>query len=556
MEKIWIDHYQPGVPADIGEPIYTSLTDMFEKSCKQYASHPAYSNLGTQLTYQELETKTLAFAAFLQQRLLLKKGDRFAIMMPNILQYPVVLFGALRAGLTIVNLNPLYTAVELIPVLQDSGAKAIVILANFTSALQEALPKTAVEHVIVTEVGDLFPVLKKIAVNFVVKYIKKMIPIEGIKGAYYFNDVLNQGKQLTFKSPTVTSEYIAFLQYTGGTTGIPKGAVLTHGNLIANIMQLLCWVKPVLKFGEEVIITPLPLYHIFSLTTNCLLFCAIGGLSVLITNPRDIPAFITELKQTKFTAICGVNTLFYALLKNPEFTKINAKNLRFSIAGGMAISQTVADQWYKITGNVIIEGYGLTEASPVVAVNPLNTHAFTGSVGLPLPSTDVSIRDERNQEVPLGKTGELCVKGPQVMKGYWQSTELSHQTFTPDGWLRTGDVARMNEQGYIYLVDRIKDMILISGFNVYPHEIEEVIAKHQSVAEVAVIGIPDERTGEAIKAFIVKKDESLSQQEILDLCHKFLTPYKIPRVIEFIAELPKSPVGKILKKQLKEPRTS
>lgn len=552
MEKIWINHYQPGVPADIGEPIYASLTDMFEKSCKRYASHPAYSNLGTQLTYQELEAKTLAFAAFLQQKLELKKGDRFAIMMPNILQYPVVLFGALRAGLTIVNLNPLYTAAELIPVLQDSGAKAIVILANFTSALQDALSKTAVEHVIVTEVGDLFPVLKKLAVNFVVKYIKKMIPTEGIKGAYYFNDVLNEGKQLSFKSQTVTVEDIAFLQYTGGTTGIPKGAVLTHGNLIANIMQLLCWVRPVLKFGEEVIVTPLPLYHIFSLTTNCLLFCAIGGLSVLITNPRDISGFIAELKRTKFTAICGVNTLFYALLKNPEFAKINAKQLRFSIAGGMAVSKSVADQWHQILGNVIIEGYGLTETSPVVAANPLNTKAFTGSVGLPLPSTDISIRDDKNQEVALGNTGELCVKGPQVMQGFWHSPELTQQAFTPDGWLRTGDVARIDNQGYIYLVDRIKDMILISGFNVYPHEIEDVIAKHPSVAEVAVIGIPDERTGEAIKAFIVKKDENVSQKAIIDLCHEFLTPYKIPKIIEFRDELPKSPIGKILKKQLRE----
>lgn len=554
MERVWVKNYHEGVPAEINPDTYSSLVAMFEQTCKQNRKQSAYSNIGSVITFAELDKKTRDFAAYLQNVLHLQKGDRFAIMMPNLLQYPVALFGALRAGLVVVNVNPLYTASELEHIINDSGSKAIVVLANFANVVNEALPKTqtTLKHIIVTEVGDLFSPLKRWLVNFIVKHVKKLVPNLAIKDVIPFNSVLQEGSKLQLNPVAIQHEDVAFLQYTGGTTGISKGAILTHRNMVANVMQLLAWVKPALSpEGRNVVVTALPLYHIFSLTVNCLTFTALGGLNILITNPRDIPHFIKEIKKLKFTAISGVNTLFNALLNNPEFATVDFSRLRLCIAGGMAVQKAVADKWQKVVGSPLIEGYGLTEASPVVTANPLDIDQFTGSIGLPIPSTEITIRDENGNEVEFGTPGELWVRGPQVMPGYWHNAKESSIEITADGWLKTGDIAKESKEGYFYIVDRKKDMIIVSGFNVYPNEIEDVIAKYPGVLEVAVVGVSDEHSGEAVKAFIVKKDPNLTADEIIEYCHKLLTRYKVPKEIEFRTDLPKTNVGKILRRALR-----
>jgi long-chain acyl-CoA synthetase len=552
VEKIWLQTYPKDVPADINPNLYPSLVALFETNCQRFSNKTAFSNLGTELTYAELEEKSHHFAAFLQQELKLAKGTRVAIMMPNLLQYPIVLFGALCAGMTVVNVNPLYTPPELAHQLRDSGAEAIVVLANFAHVLEKALSQTAIKHVIVTEVGDLFGSVKGALVNFVVKHIKKMVPAWQIAGALKFNNVLQQGAQKSFQRVEINGDDIAFLQYTGGTTGVAKGAMLSHRNMVANVTQALAWFGDRLHPGEEIVIAALPLYHIFALTICSLAFLGVGAHAVLITNPRDIPQFIKTLRRLPFTIFIGVNTLYNALLNRPEFSRLDFKSLHLNVAGGMAMQRPIAERWRQLTGTFILEGYGLTEASPIVSVNPANITEFTGSIGLPMPSTDVKICDEEGKEVALGESGELYVKGPQVMPGYWQRPDETKKVFTEDGWLKTGDVVRMDAKGFMYMVDRKKDMVIVSGFNVYPSEVEEVIAAHPGVLEVGVIGVTSEKSGEVVKAFIVKKDPNLTEKDILDFCGEHLTRYKIPKIIVFRDELPKSNVGKILRRKLRE----
>lgn len=551
MNKIWLKQYQPGVPAEINPDLFSSLVDLYTKSCERFAHLPAFRNFDSMLTYEELACLSVAFAAYLQRKLGLKKGERIAIMLPNILQYPVALFGALQAGLVIVNINPLYTAPELIHQINDSGAETIIVLTNFAHVVQKALPQLKLKNIIVTAVGDLLPWPKSWLVNFVTKYFKKMVPAWTLPRALAFNKVLLEGKKMRFDPIAITGDDIAFLQYTGGTTGIAKGAVLTHRNIVANVEQVLAWVRPVLEEGKEVLITPLPLYHIFSLTANCLSFICYGALNVLITNPRDIPHFIATLKKIPFSAMTGVNTLFNALLNNPNFAKLNFKHLKIALGGGASLQESVTQRWRKVTGKTLYEGYGLTETSPVVCVIPLNIQDAHGSVGVPIPGTDVKICDAQNQEVPLGQEGELWVKGPQVMREYWHNPAETEKVLTPDGWLRTGDIAKMDEKGFIYIVDRKKDLILVSGFNVYPNEVEDAIAAHPGVLEVAVIGVADSNTGEAVKAFVVRKNQSLTAEELRNFCRERLTAYKIPKQIEFRETLPKSPVGKVLRRALR-----
>jgi len=552
MKKIWLKQYQEGVPAEVDPDFYSSLADLFIKSCDKYADRPAFRNFDAEISYRELSQLSSAFAAYLQQGLGLKKGDRVAIMLPNVFQYPVVLFGVLLAGLIAVNVNPLYTAPELIHQVNDAGAQTIIVLANFAHTVQEALPQTQLKNIIVTQVGDLLPWPKALVVNFVVQYFKKAIPSWFIPNAVRLKTALQQGKKFSFSPVTLNGEDIAFLQYTGGTTGVAKGAVLTHRNLIANVEQIAAWTKPVLTEGKEIIITPLPMYHVFSLTANCLFFLSCGAMNVLITNPRDIPGLIAELKKVPYTCITGVNTLFNALLNNRDFAKLDFRRLKIALGGGAAITSSVAERWQRVTGKVLLEGYGLTETSPLVCVNPFNLTTYNGSVGLPAPSTDVCIRDEAGKDLPLCQIGELCVKGPQVMKEYWHHPEETRKVFTEDGWLLTGDIARMDEHGFVYLVDRKKDLILVSGFNVYPNEIEEVIASHPGVLEVAVIAVPDTVTGEAVKAFVVRKDPNLTEGDLRAFCRTQLTSYKRPKYIEFRDALPKSPVGKVLRRLLRD----
>lgn len=552
MEKIWLKSYQAGVPAEIDPDAYSSIADVFLHSCNKFKDKFAFSHLDTHLSYDQLKSKCRNFAAYCQKVLKLAKGSRLAIMLPNSLQYPVAMFGALQAGLTIVNVNPLYTPRELLHQLKDSGASAIIILENFANVLQQVLPETDVKHVIISRLGDLFSFPKSFYVNFVLKYIKKMIPNWTIPQAIYFKDALASGEKIIFDEVYIQGSDIAYLQYTGGTTGVAKGAELTHRNMIANLEQASAWVRPVMEEGNEIIITALPLYHIFSLTANCLTFLKFGGMSVLITNPRDITRFVSQIEKLPFTVITGVNTLFNALLNNQKFKSFKFDHLKLALGGGMAVQKIVAERWQKLTGKVLLEAYGLTEASPAVTINPLSLTKFNDSIGLPVPSTDVSLRDDQNNEVPLGQQGELCVKGPQVMHSYWNNPEETQKIFTPDGWLKTGDICFMDEKGYLHLVDRKKDMILVSGFNVYPNEIEDVIASHPGVLEVAVVGIKDEHSAEVPKAFIVKKDPSLTAEDILTYCHTQLTGYKMPKSIEFRNELPKSNVGKILRRALRD----
>lgn len=552
MDKIWIKNYQAGIPATIEDQMekYGSIPDILEESFKNYSNKKAFHCMGKDLTYGEVEQQSRKFASYLENNLGLKKGDRVALMLPNILQYPVALFGILRAGMVVVNVNPLYTPRELEHQMKDSGAQAIVIFENACHTLQAVLPKTDIKFVITTSIGDMLGFPKSLIVNFVIKHVKKMVPDWSIPNTIHFIDALKSADATKFHKPVLTQNDIAFLQYTGGTTGVAKGAVLLHKNIIANICQARAWLSPAIKNGEEIIISPLPLYHIFSLTVSCI-FVTVGGLNVLITNPRDMPGFVKELKKWKFTVITGVNTLFNGLLNNPDFKDVDFSSARICLGGGMAVQKAVAEKWKKITGKTLIEAYGLTETSPAACVNPLNIPAYNGFIGLPISSTEVVIKDDFDKTLAIGEIGEICIKGPQVMPGYWKRDDETAKVMTADGFLKTGDIGIMNEDGFVKIVDRKKDMILVSGFNVYPNEIEDVVSQHPKVFEVAAIGVPDEKTTEAIKLFIVKKDESLTAEEIIKYCRENLTNYKIPRHVEFRTELPKTNVGKILRKDLK-----
>jgi long-chain acyl-CoA synthetase len=554
-DHVWYRSYPAGVPQTIDLQAYASLVDLFEQSCAKYGAQPAFECMGISQSYAELERLTQDFASYLQNVLGLNRGDRVALMMPNLLQYPVALFGVLRAGLVVVNVNPLYTPRELEHQLRDSGAIAIVIVENFCTTLQQVIANTPIKHVITTQVGDLAPFPKRTLVNFVVKRVKKMVPAWNIPAAIAnvvgFRQVLAKGRTQPYARVALTHDDIAFLQYTGGTTGLSKGAVLTHGNVVANLQQVSAWIGPFLDDGKEVVITALPLYHIFALVVNALLFLRHGSRNVLITNPRDMPAFCAELKRSGFTAITGVNTLFNGLLNAPGFAGLDFSKLKLAVGGGTAVQQAVAEKWQKVTGVGLSEGYGLTECSPVVSFSPLDKPQWNGTIGVPLPSTLVSLRNEEEAEVGPGEAGELCVKGPQVMQGYWQKPDETAKVMTRDGWLKTGDIAVFGDGGFLKIVDRKKDMILVSGFNVYPNEIEGVVAQHPGVLEVACIGVPDEKSGEVVKIFVVKKDPNLTEAELRAFCHQNLTGYKLPKYITFLAELPKSNVGKVLRKELR-----
>ena len=552
MERIWLKSYPPGVPAEIDVNEFRSLGDLFDCSVKRFADKTAYVCMGKAITYAELDAASARFGAFLQRDLGLPKGTRVALMMPNVLQYPIAMFGALRAGYTIVNVNPLYTARELEHQLKDSGAEAIVILENFAHTLEQVRAQVPIRHVIVTSLGELLGFPKGAIVNFVVRRVRKLVPPWTLDGHLSFGDALARGAAHALQPVEVGHEDAAFLQYTGGTTGVAKGAVLTHRNIVANLQQAHAWISPVVTEGREIIITALPLYHIFSLTANCLTFIKIGATNVLIPNPRDIPGFIKELAKHRFTVITGVNTLFNALLNNPEFAKLDFSSLRVALGGGMAVQQAVAEKWKKVTGVALVEAYGLTETSPAVTINPLDLKAFNHSIGLPISSTEVSIRDDDGIEQAIGQRGELCVRGPQVTPGYWNRPEETRRVFTADGFLRTGDIAVMDDKGFVTLVDRKKDMILVSGFNVYPNEVEDIVANHPGVLEVAAIGVPDERSGEAVKVFVVRKDPALTAEALIAHCRENLTGYKVPHHVEFRDELPKSNVGKILRRELRE----
>jgi long-chain acyl-CoA synthetase len=552
MEKIWLKNYQAGVPEFIEHEMdrYNSIAELLEESFKNYSSRPAFHCMGKGLTYGEVDRLTRKFASYLQNDLSLKKGDRVALMMPNILQYPVALFAVLRAGMVVVNVNPLYTPRELEHQLKDSGAKAIIIFENAAHTLQQVLNQTDIQHVMVTSIGDMLSFPKSLVVNFVIKKVKKMIPIWSIPNTINFMKAINGSDESEFKKPVLIKEDLAFLQYTGGTTGVAKAAMLLHKNIIANICQARAWLSPLLISGEEIIITPLPLYHIFSLTVSCI-FATVGGENVLITNPRDMSGFVKELKKWKFTVITGVNTLFNGLLHNPEFSAVDFSSARICLGGGMAVQRSVAEKWKSVTGKTLIEAYGLTETSPAACVNPMNIKDYNGFIGLPISSTEVVIKDDLEKTLGVDEIGEICIKGPQVMKGYWMRDDETAKVMTADGYLKSGDIGFMNADGFVKIVDRKKDMILVSGFNVYPNEIEDVVSQHPKVFEVAAIGVPDEKTSEAIKLFIVKRDQSLTEDEIIKFCRENLTNYKIPRHVEFRSELPKSNVGKILRKDLR-----
>ena len=553
QERPWFKSYPQGVPQEVDLEQYRSIVSVFDEAISKYRDRPAFRNFGKTLTYGEIDKLSRQFAAYLLGELKLKKGDRVAIMMPNCLQYPIAIFGVLRAGLTVVNVNPMYTPRELKHQLVDSGASVLLVVDNFGKTAQEALAGTQVKQVITTALGDLVGFPKGAIVNFVLKYVKKMVPDYDIPGTVRFKDTLTLGQLHTLPEVDIDSGDIAFLQYTGGTTGVAKGAMLTHRNLVANMQQAGVWVGTGLDYGNEVIITALPLYHIFALTANCLVFMKLGGLNHLITNPRDMPGFVKELKATRFTAITGVNTLFNGLLNTPGFDEVDFSNLKMTLGGGMAVQRAVAEKWKKVTGVTLVEAYGLTETSPAACINPMNLHDYNGAIGLPVPSTDACLKDDDGNIMPVGEVGELCIKGPQVMKGYWQRPEETANVMDADGWLHTGDMAKMDENGFFYIVDRKKDMILVSGFNVYPNEVEDVIAGLEGVLEVAAIGVPDDKSGEAVKVFIVKKDPNLTAEQVKAYCRDNLTGYKQPRHIEFRTELPKTNVGKILRKELREP---
>jgi len=550
VEKIWLKSYPAGVPAEINIDQYASVREVLEETCAQFASRPAYSCMGRTITFAELDRLSAAFGAFLQGRGL-AKGARVALMMPNVLQYPVCLFGILRAGYTVVNVNPLYTPRELEHQLSDSGAELIVVVENFACTLAEVLSRTQVKHVVVTTIGEMLG-MKGVVVDFVLRRVKKMIPPWNILGTTRLSKALAEGGRRKLERVELGHEDIAFLQYTGGTTGVAKGAMLLHRNIVANLLQAGAWVKPFIGERRHVVITPLPLYHIFSLTANCLTFMTLGAENVLITNPRDIPGLVKEMSKHSFTAFTGVNTLFNALLNNPEFHKLDFSTLQLTLGGGMAVQQAVAERWEKVTGKPLIEAYGLTETSPAATINPLDLPEYNGAIGLPISSTDLVLRDDDGKEVALGRRGEICIRGPQVMAGYWNRPEETAQVIDCDGWLATGDIGVVDERGFVRIVDRKKDMILVSGFNVYPNEIEAVVAMHPAVLECAAVGVPDAKSGEAVKLFVVKKDPSLTSESLLAHCREQLTGYKCPRDVEFRTELPKSNVGKILRRELRD----
>lgn len=551
--KPWLQSYPEGVPANIDPEAYQSLLQMVDEAVDQFRDRPAFTNMGKTITFTELDQQSRCFARWLVHEAKLQKGDRIALMMPNLLQYPIAVFGALRAGLTVVNTNPLYTDRELEHQLKDSGAKAILVVEAFAHTVADVVGNTDVNCVITTRFGDRLGWLKGSITNFVVRKIKKMVPPFNLPGSHSFNAILKKGESLPDVDVPVDLDDIAFLQYTGGTTGVAKGAMLTHGNLVANMEQALHWIKPAnLVPGQELIVTALPLYHIFALTANCLVFLKLGAQNLLITNPRDLPTFIKELNKYPFTMLTGVNTLFNALLNSPGFEKIDFSTLKVVLGGGMAVQESVATQWKKVTGTVLIEAYGLTETSPAACINPMTLTDYNGCIGLPISSTDACVKDEDGKQLPIGEAGELCIRGPQVMRGYWQREEATKQVIDEDGFLRTGDVAVMDEKGFLKIVDRLKDMIIVSGFNVYPNEIEGVIAQMPGVLEVGAIGVPDEYSGEVVKVIIVKKDPSLSEDDVKAHCKEELTGYKRPKIIQFVDELPKTNVGKILRRELRE----
>jgi long-chain acyl-CoA synthetase len=553
MEKIWLKSYPAGIPAEINADEFASLADLFDKSCAKYSEKDAFVCMGTALTYAALEKEVAAFASYLQNHTQLQIGDRIGMQMPNCLAYPVAIFGALRAGLVVVNINPLYTPREMQHQYADSGCKAVVILENFAANLAQILPKTAIQTVIITRLGDLQPAIKGFLVNTVVKYVRKMVPSYSLPNAISFPACLRLGGKLDFRPVAIDREDLAFIQYTGGTTGVSKGAMLTHRNLLANMAQMSAWLGSDSPSNrQEIIITALPLYHIFALTVNCLAFLKFGGKNILVTNPRDMKAFCRDLKKYPFTVFSGVNTLFNGLMNSRHAEGIDWSTLRFCVAGGMALQRAVGERWLKFTGTAIFEGYGMTEASPVTHCNPIHVEARPGSIGMPVPSTEVMIIDDNGNETEGGKRGELCIRGPQVMRGYYERPEETEKTMMPGGWLKTGDIAEMDPDGFFRIVDRKKEMILVSGFNVFPSEVEEVVAMHPGVLESAVVGVPDVHSGEAVKVFIVKKDESLTIEAIREFCRENLTGYKVPKYVEFRSELPKSNVGKILRRPLRE----
>jgi len=553
MDKIWLHSYPPGVPAEIDTAAYRSVVDLFERSCGRFAERTACINMGVGLSYARLDRLSRDFAAYLQQDLGLQPGERIALMMPNLLQYPVALFGALRAGLVVVNTNPMYTPRELRHQLEDSGASAIVILENFAHTLQEVLDETRVRHVLVTAIGDLLGFPKRPLVNFAVRRLKKMVPDWSLPQAVPLRRALAAGAQRPFDPPAIASGDIAFLQYTGGTTGVAKGAMLSHANMVANMLQARQWILASgVAEGGEVIVTALPLYHIFALTANALVFMELGATSLLITNPRDLPGFVKQLGKVRFTALTGVNTLFNALLNTPGFEQLDFSAFKLTLGGGMAVQPSVAERWKRTTGVTLVEAYGLTETSPAVCINPLDLSDYNGTIGLPLPSTECRLCDAAGGELPPGEIGELCVRGPQVMGGYWHRPDETAKVLDEDGWLRTGDMASCDERGYFRIVDRLKDMINVSGFNVYPNEVEAVVAEHPGVLEVGAIGMPDERCGEVVRIYVVRRDPDLGAEELLAHCRDNLTGYKRPRQVCFVDELPKTNVGKILRRELRE----
>ncbi len=545
------DKYPPGVPAEIDPNEFKTVVEVFEKSCQRFANKPAFSAIGVTLTYRQLDLLSQDFAAYLQNKTSLKPGDRIVVQMPNLTQYPVVVFGAMRAGLIVVNTNPLYTHREMEHQFNDSGAKAIVVLANMAKGVQEVLPHTGIDTVIVTEIADMHGPLKRSIMNAAVKHVKKLVPEYNIPGALKLTKVLSQGARFTFKPVDINSDDIAVLQYTGGTTGVAKGAMLTHRNLVANMLQLKPLLAAKLKDGEETVIAPLPLYHIYSFTMNCGIMVITGNHSVLIPNPRDMPGFVKEMKNWNFSVFMGLNTLFVALCNREDFQELDFSHLKITASGGMALTTDAAAMWKKVTGCDIAEGYGMTETSPVVSINPL-TNIQIGTIGLPVPSTQVKTIDDDGNDLPFGEAGELCVKGPQVMKGYWQRPDETAKTITEDGWIMTGDVAIIQDDGFMKVVDRKKDMILVSGFNVYPNEIEDVVSSHPDVVECAAVGIPDAKSGEAVKVYAILSNPSLKESVLKDFCRERLTGYKVPKTFEFRDELPKTNVGKILRRELRD----
>lgn len=555
MEKIWLNSYPENVPPEINPDLFASLVEMFEESAKKFAGRPALCSFDYIMTYAELVEKSKHFTAFLQHKLKLMKGERIALMLPNVMQYHVAFFGALRAGLTVVNVNPLYTARELISQLNDSGAETIVVLANFASVLQHALPETRVKNVIVTEVGDLCGFFKSYIMNFIVRKDPKNVPPWYIHGAMSFRKALAFGKTKAVLPVKIERTDVALLQYTGGTTGVSKAAILTHRNLLANVEQAHAWIGKALQPGEETCITALPLYHIFSLLVCCLTFTRLGAFQILVTNPRDLPGMIKQLAKYPVSVFIGLTTLFNGLLNSSEFRLLDFSKLKLTIGGGMAVNPTVADKWKEVTGSMVLEGYGLTEASPIVSITPLNQTVFFSSIGLPVPSTEISIRNDDGTEVAANAEGELCVRGPQVMQGYWNRPDETAKVFYPEGWLRTGDIVLADEKGYLYLIDRKKDMIVVAGFNVYPNEVESVISSHPMVHEVAVVGASSTHAGEVVKAYVVRKDNSLTKEKLIAYCKDRLTSYKVPKRVEFVNELPKSNVGKILRRALKDSKS-